>query len=418
MRNLKVIIISTVILFFYSYAGATDINFTSRTFPRFLDSNPDTDDTGFYVPTYEYLTLNIMDMGIDGLSLYASGWGRMDIGVDPDDKAGDGDLLLGYIDYRDSRNYYHIRLGRQFLFRGVALDNMDGILVESTAPYGLVAEVFAGKPVISKFEDIKSDLLYGARLAYRIPWRLEAGVSGLFSQENKKTDRENIGLDGFARPISMVEVSWKLFYSLLFQNIYEGTLNIDVLPLKDLKVTLSGETVDPSARLGATSIFSVFTERYFDAGLDVNYTLPVIDGFSINVSYRNYQFEEDQAHRVEGGVTYSAGLLGENLFGVSFDQLKYSEEPSSETMTGFYQVRLFTENTFIEKIKFSLEWLHTIFDQYVYNYNGSDDLTVSAGYKILKDLDLLGSIYYSKNPRYEDEVQGSIFVSYNFGTTF
>lgn len=416
MRNLKVLIMALGTLLFCSYLNATTIDFTSRTFPRFLDSNPTTDVNELFVPTYEYLTLNLKDIGIDGLSLRASGWGRLDIGVDPDDKAGDGDLLYGYLDYRDSKNYYHIRLGRQFLFRGVALDNMDGVLIDSTAPYGLVAEVFAGKPVVSKFEDTKSDLLYGARLAYRIPWRLEAGLSGLFSQENSQVDRQNIGLDGFARPISMVEVSWKLFYSLLFQNIYEGTLNVDARPLKDLKVTLSGKTIDPSVRIGATSIFSVFTEKYFDAGINVNYT--ILEGLTLNASYANYQFVTDQAHRFGLGATYSAELFGDNLFGLSFDQLKYSEEPSSETMTGFYQVRLFTENTFIEKIKFSLEWIHTIFDEYVYNYNGSDDVTVSAGYKIFKDLDILGSIYYSKNPRYEDELQAGLFVNYNFGTTF
>jgi hypothetical protein len=395
---------------------ATSVDITTRTFPRFLDSISDTDTVGFYVPTYEYLSLNINDMGIPGLSLHASGWGRLDIGVDPDDKAGDGDFLFGYLDYRDSRNYYHIRLGRQFLFRGVALDNMDGILIDSTAPYGLVAEVFAGKPVVSKFEDTASDFLYGARLAYRIPWKLEVGISGLSSQENSETDRQNLGLDGFAMPINMVEVSWKLFYSLLYENIYEGTLNIDVNPLSDLRITLSGETIDPSARIGATSIFSVFTERYLDAGINVEYTL--LDSIKLNGSYKNYQFETDNANRFGIGATYSAKLFGDNLFGLSFDQLTYSEEPSSETMTGFYQVRLFTENTFIEKVKFSLEWIRTIFDQYVYNDNGSDDLTVSAGYKVLKDLNVLGSIYYSKNPRYEDELQGSVFVNYNFGTTF
>lgn len=416
MSKLKISFLITGILILHSYLGASYIDISSRTFPRFLDSSPDVDVNGLYVPTYEYLSINLTDLGVEGLSLRASGWGRLDIGQDPDDKAGDGDLLFGYLDYRDSKNYYHIRAGRQFLFRGVALDNMDGLLIDSTAPYGVVGEVFVGKPVVSKFEDSKSDLLYGGRLAYRIPWKLEAGLSGIFSQENSESDRQNIGLDGFARPVNMVEVSWKLFYSLLFQNIYEGTLNVNVTPLKDLKVTLSGETIDPSARIGATSIFSVFAEKYFDAGLNVNYTF--LDGLTINASYANYQFETDQAHRFGCGLTYSAKLSGENLFGASFDQLKYSEEPSSETMTGFYQIRLFTENTFIEKIKFSLEWIHTIFDQYVYNYNGADDLTASAGYKILKDLEVLGSIYYSKNPRYEDELQGSVFVNYNFGTSF
>ncbi len=416
MRYIRFFILTMGVIVIYYNLNAKTIEFSSRTFPRFLDSNPATDINGLFVPIYEYLTLNVNNIGVEGLSLHASGWGRLDTGQDPDNKGGDGDLLFGYLDYRNSKNYYHIRLGRQFLFRGVAIDNMDGILVNSTAPYGLGAEVFAGKPVVSKIEDIKSDLLYGARLSYHIPWRLEAGLSGLFSRENSRTDRENIGLDGFARPISMVEVSWKLFYSLLFQNIYEGTINIDVLPLKDLKVTLSGETIDPSAPLGATSIFSVFTEKYFNAGFNVNYT--PLDGLTLNTSYANYQFVTDQAHRFGGAVIYSIKLFGENLFGVNFEQLKYSEEPSSETMTGFYQFRLFTENTFFEKLKFSLEWIRTIFDQYVYNYNASDDVTASAGYKILKDLEVLGSIYYSKNPRYEDELQGSIFVNYKFGKTF
>lgn len=416
MRKFSILFLFSLVLILNSDLNATSVDITTRTFPRFLDSINDTDTIGFYAPTYEYLSLNLNDIGIQGLSLHASGWGRLDIGVDPDDKAGDGDFLYGYLDYRDSKNYYHIRLGRQFLFRGVALDNMDGVLVDSTAPYGLVAEVFAGKPVVSKFEDSSSDLLYGARIGYRIPWRLEAGVSGLFSQENSKPDRQNIGLDGYARPINMVEVSWKLFYSLIFKSIYEGTLNVNVRPLKDLKVTLTGETIDPSARIGATSIFSVFTEEYFDAGINLDYT--ILDGLTINASYANYQFVTDQAHRFGFGASYSAELFGKNLFGISFDQLRYSEEPSSETMTGFYQVRLFTENTFIEKIKFSLEWIHTIFDEYIYNYNGSEDVTVSAGYKIFKDLDILGSIYYSKNPRYEDELQAGLYVNYNFGTTF
>lgn len=416
MTKLKILILISGSLILNFHLAASSLEISSRTFPRFLDSSPEANVNGLYVPTYEYLSINLTDLGLDGLSLRASGWGRLDIGVDPDDKAGDGDLLYGYLDYRDSKNYYHIRLGRQFLFRGVALDNMDGILIDSTAPYGLVAEVFAGKPVVSKFEDTNSDFLYGSRLAYRIPWRLEAGVSGLFSQENGESDRENIGLDGFARPISMVEVSWKLFYSLLFENIYEATLNVNVTPIKDLKVTLSGESIDPSVRIGATSIFSVFTEKYFDAGINVAYT--ILDGITINANYLNYQFVTDNANRFGLGASYSAELFGENLFGISFDQLKYSEEPSSETMTGFYQFRLFTENTFIEKVKFSLEWIRTIFDQYVYNYSGSDDVTISAGYKILKDLEVLGSVYYSKNPRYKDELQGSVFVNYNFGTTF
>jgi len=416
MNKLKVYFVMAGILILNLQLYGSSLNITSRTFPRFLDSVSETDVTGLYVPVYEYLSLNIDDLGIEGLSLRASGWGRLDMGQDPDDKAGDGDLLFGYLDYRDAKNYYHIRLGRQFLFRGVAQDNMDGILVDSVAPYGLVAEVFAGKPVVSKYLDSSSDILYGARLAYRIPWRLEAGLSGLTSRENSETDRQNIGLDGFARPISMMELSWRLFYSLLFKTIYEGSLNVAVKPINDVKVTLRGETIDPSVRIGATSIFSVFTEKYFDAGINLDYT--VLNGLTLNLSYANYQFVTDRANRFGCGATYSVRWFGENLFGVEFDQLKYSQEPSSETMTGFYQFRVFSENTFIEKIKFSLEWIHTIFDQYVNNYKGSDDLTVSGGYSILKDLDLLGSIYYSKNPRYVDEVQGSIFVNYKFGTTF
>lgn len=415
MKGAKAVFLTIFFIISGNLIEATTLDITSRTFPRFFDSNPDSDITDLSLPTYEYLTINLRDLGMDGLSLSASGWGRLDLGVDPDDKAGDGDLLFGYLDYRDPRNYYHIRLGRQFLLSGVAQDNMDGILIDSTAPYGVTAQVFAGKPVLSKYSDISSDLLYGARLGYRIPWRFDAGISGLFSQENSEKDRENIGLDGFARPISEIELSWRLFYSLIYKNIYEGKLTAGVSPLRDLKFTISGETTDPNARIGATSIFSVFTERYTSLGLNAEYSF--LQGFTLNASYANYQFKTDKANRFGCGLSYWAKLLGDNLLGISFDQLKYNNEPTSETMTGFYEVRVFTENTFMEKIKFSLEWIHTIFDEYINNYNGADDFTLTGGYRILKDLDLLGSFYYSKNPRYTNEYQGSIFVNYRFGTT-
>jgi len=417
MKQFKLIIFVLGALISYPSLYAATVDFSSRTFPRFLDSVPEENSTGLYVPTYEYLTLNVNTFGIEGLSLSASGWGRLDIGRDIDSNDGDGDLLYGYLDYRESRNLYHVRLGRQFLFRGVALDNMDGIFIDGISPYGLVMEGFAGKPVLSKSGDISGDFLYGGRVGYRLPWRLDLGISALQSLENGEADRQNIGLDGFARPIGIVEMSWKLFYSILFEDIYEGSLTASVSPLDWLKVSISGESTDPKVRIGANSIFSVFTEKYYDAGIRIDSHCPVT-GIDFNASYYNYQYATDQAHRFSAGAAYSARLLGDNIFGASFEQLTYSDEPTSETMTGYYQFRIFTENTFIEKITASAEYIHTIYDEYINNYNGSDDITVSAGYSILKDLNILGSLYYSITPRYTQEIQGSVFITYLFGTTF
>ncbi|MDH4006485.1 MAG: hypothetical protein OEU35_00320, partial [Desulfuromonadales bacterium] len=84
------------------------------------------------LPGYQYLQIDAGQLEDYGLSFHLYGWGRADLADNDyyEDQTA-GELLYGYLEYRQDVNSLNAKLGRFQVFEGVANDAVDGLYLGS-----------------------------------------------------------------------------------------------------------------------------------------------------------------------------------------------------------------------------------------------------------------------------------------------
>ena len=130
-------------------------------------------------PGYEYLQVNVGALKEKGLSFHLYGWGRIDLsdsGYYSDQSK--GELLYGYLEYTNSLNNFDMKVGRQYVFEGVANQSIDGARVAiAVSPYFTVS-AYGGQPVVLDSTDGRSsDSTFGGRIGNHLGSLYDLGVS-------------------------------------------------------------------------------------------------------------------------------------------------------------------------------------------------------------------------------------------------
>lgn len=182
--------------FFPTPLLGADFQVQSETFFRAFESGVAGDDEQV-LPIYQSLKLVSDDFALEGLSFHAYGWGRHEA-ADSDhfNDQSEGELLYAYLDYRTDDSPIRARLGRQYIFSGVANDSIDGLWLKGTLNGYLSASVYAGQPVgLSTTNDRSGDSIYGGRLAHKNKNRYEIGLSYQSSENDGDTAEHLLGVD-------------------------------------------------------------------------------------------------------------------------------------------------------------------------------------------------------------------------------
>ncbi len=133
MRNDKRYGVSLLILMLLfgllpSYALSAEISIKSDTIFRLFERDTSSKEDASVLPGYEYLQVDAGQLEDYGVSFHLYGWGRDDFANnDYYENQTAGELLYGYLEYRQEANRFNAKLGRFQTFEGVANDAVDGL---------------------------------------------------------------------------------------------------------------------------------------------------------------------------------------------------------------------------------------------------------------------------------------------------
>ena len=189
-------LVAGLLLLMPSASPAADLHVTSDTIMRGFDRQTANGKKLSAVPAYEYLQLDYGKLRSTGLSLHASGWGRLNLGDNYNDGNNTGELLHAYLQYMSPGRDILVRAGRQYVFEGVARDNIDGIYAKTDLVPAVVLSAYAGSPVtLDSSNGRKGDLILGGKISHSRPGLYDLGASYKYVADNGRRDEESIGTD-------------------------------------------------------------------------------------------------------------------------------------------------------------------------------------------------------------------------------
>ncbi|PNU20072.1 hypothetical protein C2E25_09145 [Geothermobacter hydrogeniphilus] len=178
-------------------SAAVELRVQSDTLLRVFERDTTSGTDNLVTPGYEYLQVDMGSLSEAGLSFHAYGWGRYDF-ADNDfyQDADAGELLYGYLEYKRENANLNIRLGRQYIFEGVANESVDGLRLSSDLSENISASIYAGQPVgLDSTSGRSGDSIYGGRVALHKMSLGEVGLSYKNIQNDSDTAEEMAGVD-------------------------------------------------------------------------------------------------------------------------------------------------------------------------------------------------------------------------------
>lgn len=176
---------------------AADLHIASDTLIRVFERDTAEGDDRAAVPGYEYLQVDYGSLKEEGLSFHLYGWGRLDSassGFYEDDNA--GELLYGYFEYAHPGTDAGARLGRFYVFEGVANEAVDGLSLRSALTPYFALSVYGGFPVaLDSTGGRSSDSIVGGRLSHHLAAWYDVGVSYKNTENDGDKAEETLGVD-------------------------------------------------------------------------------------------------------------------------------------------------------------------------------------------------------------------------------
>ncbi|HEU0265579.1 MAG TPA: hypothetical protein VFR01_07640, partial [Geobacterales bacterium] len=239
--------------------GDTIIRFEEQSAPGMADQT--------LIPATQFLALDARSLGDGNLSLHLYGWGRVDL-ADQSRADGDtdGDLGYAYLQYRAPKGDAEMKLGRLWVYEGVASEKVDGIFLRSDLAGGFTASFFGGAPVEPDHQENVGDYVVGGRLGFRTAGMLELGVSGLHENgvvtgpsSDLKTDRQLVGGDVWFAPVRFLEVTGHTHYNIVTDGVAEHSYLLSIKPMPVLQLAGEYEEHNFEHYFASTNLRSLFT---------------------------------------------------------------------------------------------------------------------------------------------------------------
>jgi hypothetical protein len=255
MNPIRFITICFLVLFLLipplSAADLADIDATSKTYVL-LKEDPGGDN---YVSAYEYVDLDLNDIGNWGLDFHSSGWIRQHLDTvpfeDEGEDRGEEELTYAFLSFIPFENEkigkLKVNMGRQFLFSGTINEHIDGISTSWDYIKFVGFSAYFGVPVDDEVDDEFGDevgekrltQIAGGRVYYRIANHAEIGLSYLKVEDDELDTpyREEIGLDLWAQPFDLVSIQGWSTYNDQTNNTMGHEYTITFFPMQSLFVS-------------------------------------------------------------------------------------------------------------------------------------------------------------------------------------
>ncbi|WP_221249938.1 hypothetical protein [Desulfuromonas versatilis] len=178
------------------FAAQPDIQLKSDTLIHYFERDVGTERNNQVLPVYEYLRLDYRPGQDSAASFHAYGWMRVNLGDDFFQDDTQGELLYAYLQYAPRDRDFQMRLGRQYVFEGVANESVDGLYGAVDINPWLSFSGYLGMPVSLEVADGRAgDGIVGGRVSWHRLGKYDLGLSYKFLTNDSDRDEELAGID-------------------------------------------------------------------------------------------------------------------------------------------------------------------------------------------------------------------------------
>lgn len=393
----------------------------------------------YFLPTRQYLTLNVTELNAPGWSFHGNGWARQDLAgrseyteVHYDDRL-ESELLTGYLEWRDPQMpATYARFGRQYVFWSGINERFDGASYSKQLPSGHGYALFGGIPAFSDYEGRRDDRVGGGRVWFRPFDSAELGFAYSKREDDGDLDREIFNQDFFWRPFHFLEIEEHISYDTITDQIAELGLYAGLQFHPKAKFTASYNETIPGALLPSTSILSVFSnDKIQELAFGLDY-FPTNDlRFWTEAIYYDSRSPggEVPRHQTQGNGYWEFVLGGRCYYseeasvslelshlqppeqGVPFIEDGYRYESIDN---GYDRLRFTTHRWFNDWCWQSLELGATYYRDRVDGSPTSFDASWTCGYRPRKQLEAVATVRWIDSAVDNTEFQALLSVTYWF----
>jgi hypothetical protein len=413
-------------------------------------------DKATYTPATQYLGIDATKLGSDNLSLHLFGWGQADLGGDSTflngSKSG-GYLNYGYLQYRFDQANAEIKAGRFTVNQGVGFEQVDGVSARTDLRGGFSISAFYGLPVLYRTVDAVSqadynfqrDVIFGSRLAWRLPKVMEIGLSYLQDGTKAAKDlsipqatdysRKQVGMDLLLTPTTTFDLRGRTVFDVashplpapgapehndIAEHDYTATWRLGS------QVALSGNYAERNffAYFAGTNLPSLFRQDDNDAfrGWGGKLTWTTEANFQAVADYRHMHRDTfGDANRAGGELRWTfserAVLFGVGGHWVNAVDTKFVDPAQPDLSLSYRELRAWV---MVAKGKFSasLDGILQRYDSgnpYLAGLHSVYEAVGSLGYQATPNLRVSGDVTFGSNPVSKHETQGLLKAEFRFG---
>jgi len=379
----------------------------SRTYLRSWESL----DSERHNDLYQYLDIDLDELGVKGLSFSFGGWGRASLGKDSYGESSNGEFQYGYLNYAHGKGNIFARLGRLYVSEGVALqENLDGVHLGGDLAHGLSYSVYGGVPIETDEDGRGSDYIYGGRLSLAGRGTFEIGASYLREDNDSSDFREEAGVDLFIRLGNYVQLDGESSFNIIDSSWADHDYQLVLGTWKGWRFTGDIWKVDYSSYFQSPLNSAFFSplldldESLLLAGGELSYA--ITPAILITGTYQSYGYDNAGNADAWGGrldwtlSNAGVGLMFRRVDG-STAFLRYSEFRGYATRRfGAWDI--------------TLDALDVIYDEKINDVEDAYALVAAVGYNFSDSLRLVGDVEYASNPFFEEDVSAFVKLLWGF----
>ena len=382
-----------------------EIYFSTRTYLQFYE-----DARGNrYGPLYERVDLQLQDKS-SKWSFRSSGLLRYDLRTTINGKREMDELTYAFVTYTpfsDSGPVF--KIGRYYVFDGVAADQIDGIHSSWEVTPSTGFSIFGGRPVETEFDGKRGDSVYGGRVFQRIGNKAEMGGSFLKEDNDDGRYREELGFDLWLLPVKGLELQGHSFWNNITKGWMEHSYTLRV-PLQ--KVVIAG-------LFGQSNYHNAFSARTLSAfspellGQDEGLTkigaaveFPVVKNVSATINYTGY------GYRKAGDARYYGVAVKADLKRISAGISLHRMAGDAERLR-YVEYRAYVKQGY-RRMTFVLDAIGLHYDLPISGLTNAYSVSAAATYKINNSFSAGADIGYSKNPDFTRNTTLLMKLVYNF----
>jgi len=398
---------------------AVELRVQSDTLLRVFERDTATGTDQQVMPGYEYLQVDMGSLSEAGLSFHAYGWGRYDF-ADNDfyEDTDAGELLYGYLEYKRDAGNVNARLGRQYIFEGVANESVDGRRLAADLSENLYASVYLGQPVgLDSTNGRDGDIIYGGRVALHKMSLGEVGLSYKLIENDSETAEEMAGVDIALYLPKGINFFGNTSFNLDTNGLAEGSYELDI-PYENLRFRpyLQMFTYEDYFSTGANAVnpfrgFATSGEEITAFGLDLTWLKS--DAWTFGGKLKYYDYDKADANQYYAAL--ATWKMSESTeIGGELGSMNGDLDKNTYLLTRLYAtVNQLSEAIWLDFLTGDL--VYADYEQDIYNESYSLFASIGTGKDFLDGrLRVRVSGDYSQDPYFDDDLRGMIHVTYKY----